>query len=67
MLIYSKSNYYDDTIIILYCNGKLYWYCITLVQKKGCQILPLNRIKKCAYMHMYNFMLYITIYNKNTY
>ena len=23
--------------------------------------------KKCAYMHMYNFMLYISIYNKNTY
>ena len=67
MLIYSKSNYYDDTIMILYCNGKLYWYCITLVQKKRVPNFTTQSNKKCAYMHMYNFMLYISIYNKNTY
>ena len=66
MLIYSKSNYYDNIIMILYCNGKLYWYCITLVQKRVPNFTTQSN-KKCAYMNIYNFMLYINIYNKNTY
>ena len=66
MLIYSKSNYYNDTIMIFtvmanFIGTVLHWY------KKRVPNFTTQSNKKCAYMHMYNFMLYISIYKKNTY